>query len=209
MRIGILGGTFDPIHFGHIRPALEIRRQLKLDKVWLMPNHIPPHKSSTCVSTAQRLEMVQLICDQYDEFELCDIEARRDSPSYLVTTLNQLRDSHPNDEFYFIVGMDSLMSLPSWYKWRSLFELCHIVVAQRHGWDLTKNSEVYVEYQRRLSPAASIPHQASGLIIPIEITPQPYSSTEIRQQLSDDVFPEDALPKQIIEFIQVNRLYRP
>ncbi len=208
MRIGILGGTFDPIHFGHIRPALEVRDKLNLDRVWLMPNHIPPHKASTCVSTEQRLEMVQLVCDQYDEFDLCDIEAKRDTPSYLVTTLKQLRGEHPNDEFYFIMGMDSLVSLPTWYEWRSIFTLCHIVVSQRHGWCLNPDSAVYEEYEHRLTPTNQIPPQSTGLIIPIEIAPQPYSSTEIRHQLFNGIIPENALPSKIIKFIQHNSLYQ-
>jgi len=208
MRIGILGGTFDPIHFGHIRPALEVSEKLNLDKVWLMPNHIPPHKASTCVSTEQRLEMVQLVCDQYNEFDLCDIEAKRDCPSYLVTTLKQLRDEHPNDEFYFIMGMDSLVSLPSWYEWRSIFTLCHIVVSERHGWCLKPDSAIYEEYEHRLTQTNQIQTQGTGLIIPVKIAPQPYSSTEIRHQLLNGIIPENALPRKIIKFIQHNSLYQ-
>ncbi|MFT5234954.1 MAG: nicotinate-nucleotide adenylyltransferase [Shewanella sp.] len=208
MRIGILGGTFDPIHFGHIRPALEIKQQLGLDKVWLMPNHIPPHKMTTLVSTQHRVEMTQLICDQYDELELCDIEASRETPSYLVTTLQQIILSYPNDEFYFIMGMDSLITLTSWYKWQSLFNLCHLVVCQRQGWSLAADNAIFNEYQLRLTSPQEIADQKSGLIIPIEVTPQAYSSTNIRQQLSQGSTATDAVPDIILEYIKDKKLYQ-
>jgi nicotinate-nucleotide adenylyltransferase/adenosine deaminase len=207
MRIGILGGTFDPIHFGHIRPALEAKQQLGLDKVWLMPNHIPPHKTATSVSTQHRVEMTQLICDQYAEFELCDIEVKRETPSYLVTTLEQITQSHPNDEFYFIMGMDSLVNLTSWYKWQSLFNLCHLVVCQRQGWNLAPDNAIANEYQIRLSSPKAIAERKSGLIIPIQVTPQAYSSTNIRQQLAQQILPTDALPNIITEYIKDKKLY--
>lgn len=207
MRIGILGGTFDPIHFGHIRPALEVKQQLGLDKVWLMPNHIPPHKTTPSVNTQHRVEMTQLICEQYVEFELCDIEVKRESPSYLATTLQQITQSHPDDEFYFIMGMDSLVNLTKWYKWRALFNLCHLVVCQRQGWNLAPDNAIFNEYQSRQSSPQAIADRKSGLIIPIQVTPQAFSSTEIRQQLAQQIPPTDALPNIITEYIKDKKLY--
>lgn len=207
MRIGILGGTFDPIHFGHIRPVLEVKQQLGLDKVWLMPNHIPPHKTTPSVSTQHRVEMTQLICEQYAEFELCDIEVKRESPSYLATTLQQITQSHPDDEFYFIMGMDSLLTLTNWYKWESLFNYCHLVVCQRHGWSLAPDNAIFNQYQMRLTSPQAIADRKSGLIIPVQVTPQAFSSTQIRQQLSQQITPTDALPNIITEYIRDKKLY--
>ncbi|MEC4728721.1 nicotinate-nucleotide adenylyltransferase [Shewanella sp. D64] len=208
MRIGILGGTFDPIHFGHIRPAIEVKQLLNLDKIWLMPNHIPPHKTTPSVNTQHRVEMAQLVCDQYAEFELCDIEVNRQTPSYLVTTLEQITLNNPDDEFYFIMGMDSLITLTNWYKWQSLFTLCHLVVCQRQGWNLAPDNAIFNEYQTRLASPQAITAQKSGLIIPIKVTPQAYSSTEIRQQLSQGSTPTDALPNIISEYIKDKNLYQ-
>ncbi|WP_394388571.1 nicotinate-nucleotide adenylyltransferase [Shewanella woodyi] len=208
MRIGILGGTFDPIHFGHIRPAQEVKQALNLDKVWLMPNHIPPHKTSTSVSTEQRLEMTQLVCDEYSEFELCAIEAKREAPSYLVTTLKQITNSHPNDEFFFIMGMDSLLSLDTWFEWQSLFGLCHIVVCQRPGWSLSPDSSIFSQYQSRVCSPNKITGKQPGLIIPIPVKPQAISSTHIREQLSQRITPTDTLPDKIIQYIEDKNLYR-
>ncbi|MEI6858423.1 MAG: nicotinate (nicotinamide) nucleotide adenylyltransferase [Shewanella sp.] len=208
MRIGILGGTFDPIHFGHIRPALEIKSQLNLDSIWLMPNHSPPHKTSTVVSTEQRLAMVELICQEYSEFELCDIEARRKGASYLFTSLTTLRNIHPEHEFFFLIGTDSLVSLTRWYHWQSLFNLCHFVVSPRHGWQLTADMPIFKEYEQRLTDLAQHKSQKTGLIFQVNITPQAYSSTLIRQQLSQGLSPSEALPSQVLEFIIAKKLYQ-
>ena len=208
MRIGILGGTFDPIHFGHIRPALEIKSQLNLDSVWLMPNHIPPHKTSTVVSTEQRQAMVELVCQQYSEFELCDIEVRRSGPSYLLPTLEELHKLYPQHEFFFLIGTDSLVSLPSWYQWQSLFNLCHFVVSARNGWQLTSNMPVFKEYEQRLTSLDQHKSQKSGLIFQVNITPQAYSSTHIRQQLALGLSPTEAVPSQVLKFIAEKNLYQ-
>ncbi|WP_040572214.1 nicotinate-nucleotide adenylyltransferase [Shewanella benthica] len=208
MRIGILGGTFDPIHFGHIRPVLEIKSQLNLDSVWLMPNHIPPHKKSTVVSTEQRLAMVDLVCQQYSEFELCDIEARRSGPSYLLTTLKELHKLYPTHEFFFLIGTDSLVSLPTWHQWQSLFNLCHFVVSTRNGWQLTSDMPIFKEYEQRLTRMDQHKSQKSGLIFQVNITPQAYSSTHIRQQLALGLSPTEAVPSQVLKFIAEKNLYQ-
>ncbi|BAJ03374.1 nicotinate-nucleotide adenylyltransferase [Shewanella violacea] len=208
MRIGILGGTFDPIHFGHIRPALEIKSQLQLDSVWLMPNHIPPHKKSTVVSTEQRLAMVDLICHEYSEFELCDIEARRSGPSYLLTTLEELHKRYPEHEFFFLIGTDSLVSLPTWHHWLSLFNLCHFVVSPRNGWQLTSEMPIFKQYEQRLTSIGQHKAQKSGLIFQVNITPQAYSSTQIRQQLAQGISQSEAVPSQVLKFITEKNLYQ-
>ncbi|MFV7772609.1 MULTISPECIES: nicotinate-nucleotide adenylyltransferase [Shewanella] len=213
MKIGLLGGTFDPIHYGHIKPLLEVQQALGLDEVWLMPNHIPPHKSETRTATRHRLAMAQLVCQQYPQLKLCDIEAKRNTPSYSVDTLNQLRLAHPQDQLVFIMGMDSFVTLPSWYRWQQLLELCHIAVCQRPGWSLADAPQMAQLLGERSAdkPAldnATTTEQFSGLIFPVTITPQPYSSTEIRQQLRQHAPAPDAIPQAVIDYIDAHRLYR-
>ncbi|GIU18334.1 MULTISPECIES: nicotinate-nucleotide adenylyltransferase [unclassified Shewanella] len=210
MKIGILGGTFDPIHFGHIRPAQEVKQQLNLDEVWLMPNHIPPHKLSTHVSTQDRLAMAQLVCDQLSGFKLCDIEVKRETPSYTAQTLSQLTAQHPEHQFYFIMGMDSFLSLNKWYQWQQLFNLCHIVVCKRPGWELTDNDPIHTLLKLHLSKqSASSSHQACvGEIFMVDVTEQDISSTEIRQLLQQGKIPA-SLPQTIQAYIQNNQLYLP
>ena len=210
MKIGILGGTFDPIHFGHIRPAQEVKQQLNLDEVWLMPNHIPPHKQGTHVSTENRLAMAQLVCDELSQFRLCDIEAKRDTLSYSAQTLSQLTALHPEHQFYFIMGMDSFLSLTKWYQWQELFDLCHIVVCKRPGWKLTDNDPIHTLLKQHLSKqSAPSSHQATvGNVFMLDVTEQDISSTAIRQQLALGNIPV-SLPKSIRTYIQNNQLYLP
>ncbi|ABE54084.1 nicotinate-nucleotide adenylyltransferase [Shewanella denitrificans OS217] len=216
MRIGILGGTFDPIHYGHIRPALEVKNALNLDSIWLMPNHIPPHKAGPKTGTAHRLAMVQLVCSQHNEFELCDIEINRDTPSFTVTSLQQLTQAYPEHEFYFIMGMDSFIQLDRWYQWQTLFELCHIVVCQRPGWQLEYTSPMatlmQIKVQQQAIKGNSIKETKVGSIFPVNITAQDISSTEIRAQISAQSMNNQALspllPANIIDYIKQHQLYR-
>ncbi|MGI1967593.1 nicotinate-nucleotide adenylyltransferase [Shewanella baltica] len=216
MRIGILGGTFDPIHYGHIRPAIEVKHALALDKILLMPNHIPPHKHQPNLTTAQRLKMVADICSQLDGFELCDIEAKRDTPSYTVVTLEQLKALHPEDELFFIMGMDSFLQLQSWHEWQRLFDFAHLVVCQRPGWQLdaahpmqqilTARSQAPQETHEEHAKST---HKNSGQIFPVTITPQDISSTQIRKQLAKGEIPADLLMPVTLDYIQNQRLYLP
>ncbi|ABZ77778.1 nicotinate (nicotinamide) nucleotide adenylyltransferase [Shewanella halifaxensis HAW-EB4] len=208
MKVGILGGTFDPIHFGHIRPAQEVKQQLNLDEVWLMPNHIPPHKQSTHVSCEDRLAMAQLVSDELPQFKVCDIEAKRDSPSYSAMTLAQLREIHPQHEFYFIMGMDSFLNISKWYEWQKLFSLCHIVVCKRPGWQLDSNDPIQTTLKPRRKLATQATDGTAGNIFILNVAEQDISSTQVRQQLMQGHIPSAALPASIQDYIQHNRLYR-
>ena len=208
-RIGLLGGTFDPIHFGHINPALTACKSLNLDKVWLMPNHIPPHKASTSASSEHRLAMVKQICLQYPQFEVCDIEIKRDTPSYSVTTLELLNRMHPDDEFYFIMGMDSFVQMPTWFEWQKLFTLCNIVLCQRPGWQLDQNSAMAAELTARQVNHTDNSYHKAGDIILLESELINISSTEIRQSLLSEKCLNNLLPTAIIEYIHQHKLYTP
>ncbi|AVI66812.1 nicotinic acid mononucleotide adenylyltransferase [Shewanella sp. WE21] len=216
MRIGILGGTFDPIHYGHIRPAIEVKQALALDKILLMPNHIPPHKQQPNLTTTQRLKMVADVCQQLDGFALCDIEAKRDTPSYTVVTLEQLKSLHPEDELFFIMGMDSFIQLKSWHEWQRLFDFAHLVVCQRPGWQLDAEHPMQqILTARSQAPQGTVEgctsslHKNCGQIFPVAITPQDISSTLIREQLAKGEIPADLLMPVTLDYIQNQRLYLP
>ncbi len=211
MRIGILGGTFDPIHYGHIRPALEVKQALGLGKLLLMPNHIAPHKQVN-TSTAQRLEMVAQVCSQFEGFELCDIEAKRETPSYTVVTLKELQTLYPNDELFFIMGMDSFIQLNTWYQWQQLFELANIVVCRRPRWQLAPNHPMQQVLNARGASVTSLVNTTPltpthGRIVIVDIKEQDISSTQIRQQLAAGEIPQDALLPVTLNYIQKQRLY--
>ena len=186
MKIGILGGTFDPIHYGHIKPALEVKNKLDLDEIWLMPNHIPPHKQGTRVDSKHRLAMAKLVCQQYDDFGVCDIEINRDTPSYTVTTLELLTQRYPEHQFYFIMGTDSFIQLASWYEWKKLFKLSHLVICRRPGWSADNDHPMMKLLEENLLNFAqtTADDTKAGKIFPINVTLQDISSTEIREELA-------------------------
>ncbi|MCL1058239.1 nicotinate-nucleotide adenylyltransferase [Shewanella gelidimarina] len=207
MKIGILGGTFDPLHFGHLRPAMEVQQQLELDGIWLMPNHIPPHKNSTHVSTDDRLAMAQAVCNEFPQLQLCAIEASRETPSYTVTTLTALKQQYPMHEFYFLMGMDSFLGLQSWYQWQSLFDLCHLVVCQRPGWKLSDEHPMQMVLAQQSAITAVESQPKTGGIFCVSITEQPFSSTQIRADISKGLSVDEALPTSVQLYIKQHRLY--
>lgn len=217
MRIGILGGTFDPVHYGHLRPAAEVWQQLQLDQLWLMPNNIPPHKQQASASAEQRLTMLQLAAAHFPQLTINAVELERTTLSYSVTTLQQLRQKHPQDMFYFVMGTDSLVSLTSWQSWHELFNLCHLVVCYRDGWQLQADNPLYGEWQQRqLSPAQHLANirqgrgRNSGDIIMVDVAPQPYSSTALRKAIATDDWQlcKEAVPTEVLDYILAQQLYR-
>ncbi|MGB5142487.1 MAG: nicotinate-nucleotide adenylyltransferase [Shewanella indica] len=215
MRIGLMGGTFDPVHYGHLKPAAEVKARLELDKLWLLPNHIPPHKAKATASSEQRLAMLKLACDEFPDMDICDIELKRNAPSYSVATLEALQQAFPGAEFQFIMGTDSLLSLPSWHQWQRLFSLCNLVVCQRPDWHLPKDAEIQTELAQRscsvtqaLAARDKGQHQ-SGKIISLSVKPQPFSSTAIRRAIAAGNINacSAAMPKAVLEYIVTNRLY--
>lgn len=150
-KIGILGGTFNPIHLGHIKLAQTTYEELSLDTVWFMPSKNPPHKDNNCIIAERyRLEMIKLAISEYKHFQVSDIELQRKGTTYTSYTLEYLNDSsnydkeYSNNEYYFIVGADSLLNIESWNRPEVLFKLSNFVVACRDDVDitmLTKHSE--------------------------------------------------------------------
>ncbi|MCL1142015.1 nicotinate-nucleotide adenylyltransferase [Shewanella gaetbuli] len=212
MRIAILGGTFDPIHLGHIKPALEVKHQLELDQVWLMPNNIPPHKQRTNVDTQHRLTMVEQVCQQYSQLQLCDIELTCDTPSYTAKTLALLSQRYPQHQFYFIMGMDSFIQLQSWYQYQEIFTQCHIILCQRPGWTLANSSPMHallnqygINAKEFLNTLSTQPQ--CGRVITVDINLQDISSTDIRQRLLQQQDTSHLLAPCTAKYIQQHHLY--
>lgn len=130
MRIGILGGTFDPPHIGHLVIADQARAQLGLDRIWFTPVGQPPHKSNTSPAE-HRVAMTRLAIEENDAFEVCLVDVERPPPHYTVHLFEELRRRHPTDEFWFIVGADALIDMPRWQQPRRILELAQVAVAHR------------------------------------------------------------------------------
>ena len=142
-RIGIFGGTFDPVHYGHLLLAETCREQLNLDKLTLLPAGSPPHKSDTQISTAlHRHEMLKLAVSGCPEFQIDDRELKRDGPSYTVLTLQELSTEQPDSELFFLMGADSLRDIPGWKDPQQILQLATVVAVNRPGVPLPDPSEV-------------------------------------------------------------------
>lgn len=132
-RIGIMGGTFNPVHLGHLAAAEEVRDRLRLDQVLFIPAYLPPHKDEQLASAAQRLEMVRLAVAGNPGFKASDLELKRGGRSFTVDTLSELASSHPGAELFFITGLDTFLEIRTWKDWEHLLSLCAFVVLSREG----------------------------------------------------------------------------
>lgn len=206
--IGILGGTFDPIHFGHLRPAQQILNALDFAEIRLMPSHKPPHKSGTNATSQQRADMAQLACQDMPGFSVDLRELQRHDPSYTVVTLQNIRQQQPDTPLCFLMGMDSLLSLKSWYQWTEMLKLCHLVVSYRPGWVLDQQAVISDVLEQHQTDDFRQLHQCSnGLIYLAEIEQLDISATQIRHNVQAGVSNAGLLPGAVAEYIVACGLY--
>ena len=209
--IGILGGTFDPIHFGHLKPAQQILKQLDLAEIRLMPSHKPPHKAGTKATSEQRAEMVQLACQDLAGFCVDLRELSRQDPSYTLVTLQSIRQELPDTPICFLMGMDSLLSFKSWYRWAQILTLCHLVVSYRPGWNLNaanKDADIMdLLAAHQTDDFKQLHQQNSGLIYLAQIEPLDISSTQIRQNVKAGVDNTGLLPEAVNAYLLAEGLY--
>jgi len=206
-KIGILGGTFDPVHFGHLRPALDVAEQLNLDHVRLIPCSVPPHRTQPQATAQQRLTMLQLAIKNNSQFIVDDREIQREGPSYTVDTLKSLRDEFPDTALYLILGTDAFLGLQSWHQWSQIIELAHIVVMQRPDEKLNISEEFKQWYQKHLVKADK-QTELAGSIWPVNVMQLAISATFIRQQITAGSSPQFLLPDSVISLIEMLGLYQ-
>lgn len=205
--LGIFGGTFDPIHHGHLRLALEIKQQLQLDELRLLPCHQPPHRAQPQVSSAQRAAMLRIALSGCAELQVDERELARNAPSYSYDTLSELRaEIGAQPSLVLCMGMDSFVGLNHWHRWRELLNLAHIVVVARPGWALPNSGELAELSALAASPSA-LRQAAAGSLVVIAPRLLPISATEIRAQLAAGESPRYLLPDAVLDYIQANRLY--
>jgi len=209
--IGIFGGTFDPIHYGHLRPALELRDQLALSEVRFIPASIPPHRGKPSASAQQRLAMLRLALQGIEGMTVDERELSRDGPSYMADTLRSLRSDVGTRPLVLLLGLDAFLGLTTWHDWRSIIELAHIAVATRPGWaseNLQEHRELTQLWREHLCEDAMQLHRTSaGRIVMVEVTPLAISATAIRAQLRQGRSPRFLLPDPVLDYIERNRLY--
>lgn len=206
--IGVFGGTFDPVHYGHLRPLLEVRQALALDEVRLIPCRIPPHREAPGATAEQRLAMLEVAVAGVPGFRVDTLELEREGPSYMVDTLAQLRDEVGDKPLCLILGQDAFAGLESWHEWRRLVELAHIVVTRRPGSDFPRSGELgaMVE-QRRAAGADMLRERPAGLIWFQEVTQLDISATSIRESLRQGRDVRFLMPEPVRIYIEAQGLY--
>lgn len=207
--VALLGGTFDPIHYGHIKPALSLADTLGWQKICLQPCFAPPHREPPLASDQQRLQMVRLAAELDSRLVADDWELRQGKPTRTVHTLSHLQNEYPAQSLHFIMGMDSFLSLTTWLNWQELLTLAHLVVLPRPGYELSNAS---VPLQQLLADAqTSKPcdlQQGSGHIYLAQTPPLDVSATELRQQLKNNAQCPPLLPLNIFQYIRQQGLYQ-
>ncbi len=208
--IGILGGTFDPIHLGHLQPALEAMQTLQLASLRLMPNHIPPHRPQPVATSNQRLAMTLLAAAELPDVTVDGRELRRLTPSYTIDTLIELRSELPDTPLCFLMGMDSLLGLPNWHRWQELTEYAHLVVAVRPGWQPELSCELaeFVATHQTSSPLA-VHQQLAGHLVWLQNQPLALSATELRTRLAQGDSLDGLVPQKVADYIRQQGIYRP
>jgi nicotinate-nucleotide adenylyltransferase len=178
--MGVYGGSFDPVHLGHLRTALEVQQLLCLDQIRFLPSGQPPHRDAPEATDELRLRMLTAAIGDQPGFTVDPREMRRDGPSYTVTTLESLRADFPETSFALIVGMDAFLGLPDWHRWSELFELAHLVVAHRPGWQPPTSGPLGELLAARCSDDPQTFLSGSGRIYVHAVTALDIASSEIR-----------------------------
>ncbi len=210
MLIGIFGGTFDPVHFGHLRTALEVCEALELDEMRWVPCRQPPHRRQPVASPDDRLQMLELALQGApDCFVLDRREMEREGPSYMVDTLASMREQWPKASLCLVLGQDAFLGLDLWHRWRELLDLSHIVVMRRPGAFPLDSNPAVAEWAglRMTAQGARLRGEPFGLVHAVEVTQLPISATAIRAILAGRRRADYLLPSQVMAYIRAKGLY--
>ncbi len=206
--IGVYGGTFDPVHFGHLRTALEVCEFFSLDELRLIPCSRPPHRDAPMASADMRVQMLRLAISKESDFVVDTREITREGPSYMVDTLESIRAEVADEPLLLIIGADGFKHLSSWFQWERLFDFAHIVVMSRPD-ELNYSATEDDFFSSRCSASVvDLENSPCGALFFKDVTPLAISATQIRQLIASNKNPGFLLPDQIIEFIRVNKLYK-
>jgi nicotinate-nucleotide adenylyltransferase len=206
--VGVLGGTFDPVHFGHLRAAVEAREKLGLENLRLIPAGRPAHRAQPAASAGQRLEMLRLAIAGCPGLHCDDREVRRPGVSWMVDTLDEMRRESGSSPLLLLIGQDAANALDRWHEWRRLFELAHIVVMRRPEAHFECVGELREQIDsRRVSDPSALHRAAAGCVLSLEITQLDISSTLIRRLIAEGRSAHFLLPERVIEYIRTEGLY--
>ena len=203
--IGILGGTFDPIHYGHLRSALELKELFELDHVRLIPCAQPVHRDSPTATATQRLEMLQLAVKNQTDFIVDTQELQRAGGSYTFDTLTALRSNYPKVPLLLFIGSDAFNDFTTWFRWKELFDLAHVVVITRPNATLNPLNEFFKTHLT--NDKKILKQEVAGLLFFQQITQLEISATAIRGMITTRKNPCFLLPDAVIDYIYQHQLY--
>jgi nicotinate-nucleotide adenylyltransferase len=209
--LGILGGTFDPVHCAHLRLAEEAAEALALERVRWIPSGTPGHRAAPQTPGTHRLEMVRLAIVGNPRFEVDAAEAESATPGFTLDTLGRLRaEIGPSRPLVFLIGADQLLALHTWKRWRDLFDLAHFAVGARPGYSLSTEAlapEVAAEVRQREAGADGLAAAPAGRIATFAMTPLAISASDIRGRLASGRSVRYLLPREVLAYIEANTLY--
>ncbi len=213
ISLGLFGGTFDPVHYGHINTAEEIHYKFNLSKTIFIPTHIPPHKKTPVTKSSHRLEMVRLAVSGYDLFEVSDTEIRRDCNSYSFQTIKYFKELYKeNLELFFIMGIDAFLEIDTWKNYPSFFSECNFIIMNRPDCSDVNPvailpTDIAADFDYN-SENSSFLHTSGSCIYYVEVTPHDISSTEIRGKIKNKQKITGLIPEKIADYIKDHSLYR-
>ena len=203
--IGIFGGTIDPIHYGHLRPAQEAVQQLTLAELRFIPAAQPPHRPPPQASAAQRLAMVELAIRGLPGLRVDDRELQRGGLSYTVLTLESLRADLGNTPLCLLIGADQFRSFETWHRWREIPALAHLVVLNRPG--ATVDALPDWARGRECADLGKLREAPAGRLAFLSVSPQDISATRIRAALARGESVQGLLPEAVLDYIRINQVY--
>jgi nicotinate-nucleotide adenylyltransferase (EC 2.7.7.18) len=205
------GGTFDPVHYGHLKPVEILANLIGLSKVIIMPNNVPPHRPQPEATSAQRKRMLELAIHDKPLFKLEERELKRDTPSYTSETLKAWREEQgPTQPLAFIIGQDSLLNFPAWHDYQSILQNAHLLVCRRPGYPMTMKEEAHQQWlDAHLTQNVDDLHNAAAGKIYLAETPWfNISATLIRERLQQGESCAEMLPEAVLDYIHQQGLYR-
>ena len=205
MRIGLYGGTFDPVHLGHIHAALAVKHDLQLDHVRMVLSARPGHRDQPNTANTHRWKMLKLACDEHSALVADDTELQRPGCSYAIDTLQHFRARYPRSQLCWIMGMDSYLTLPTWRNWQTLVKFAHLIVVQRPGQPTAVDQQL-ASFQHRLQ-AGSLDTSRAGSIVFLPIPMLDISATQVRCLAQSEESPEALLSASVWTYINRNHLY--
>ena len=206
--IAVLGGTFDPVHYGHLRTAFEVREHLEFNDFRFMPAGRPPHRNYPVTDAGHRLAMLRLAIQGEPGVSIDERELRREGPSYMTDTLQALRSDEGGVPLVLVIGQDSANTLDNWYKWQRIFPLAHLVIMSRPGDEEDYSAALQSELEGRwVESVSGLSSRTAGCVMKLEVTRLAISSSEIREMLRCGKSPRYLLPDPVLDYIREQGLY--